>query len=57
MTTRKRATNPKRPAHRPKLPEGEALVVATVRVTVAQKAKLRRLGPQRVRDWIDRAKE
>ena len=58
MTTKRRKPPaPPRPAHRPPLPDGERLVVATVRVTVEQKAKLRRLGAQRVRQWIDRAKE
>ena len=47
----------KRPAHHPRLPPGEALVVVTLRVTEEQRAKLRRIGAQRVRNWIDRAKE
>lgn len=28
-----------------------------VRLTEAQKAKLQRIGVQRLRDWLDRAKE
>lgn len=44
---------------RPALPPAEKLVVVTVRLTRAQKAKYQRMkdGPQRLRDWLDRAKE
>lgn len=53
-------TKPKRPAHRPRLPPGEALVVVTIRVTQEQRAKYRRLsaklGPK-IRRVIDREKE
>lgn len=42
---------------RPALPPGEKLVVVPVRLTEAQKAKLRRIGVQRLRDWLDKAKE
>jgi len=42
---------------RPALPPGEKLVVVPVRLTEAQKAKLQRIGPQRLRDWLDRVKE
>lgn len=42
---------------RPALPPGEKLVVVPVRLTEAQKAKLQRIGVQRLRDWLDRARE
>ena len=42
---------------RPALPPGEKLVVVPVRLTEAQKAKLQRIGVQRLRDWLDRTKE
>lgn len=44
---------------RPALPPEEKLVVVPVRMTPAQKAKYQRMkdGPQRLRDWLDRAKE
>lgn len=42
---------------RPALPPGEKLVVVPVRLTEAQKAKLQRIGVQRLRDWLDKAKE
>lgn len=42
---------------RPALPPAEKLVVVPVRLTEAQKAKLQRIGPQRLRDWLDRVKE
>jgi hypothetical protein len=35
----------------------EKLVVVPVRLTEAQKAKLQRIGVQRLRDWLDRCKE
>ena len=41
---------------RPALPPGEKLVVVPVRLTEAQKAKLQRIGVQRLRDWLDRVK-
>ena len=42
---------------RPALPPGEKLVVVPVRLTEAQRAKLQRIGVQRLRDWLDRTKE
>ena len=42
---------------RPALPPGEKLVVVPVRLTEAQKAKLQRIGVQRLRDWLDRVRE
>ena len=42
---------------RPTLPPCEKLVVVPVRLTGAQKAKLQRIGVQRLRDWLDRARE
>ena len=42
---------------RPALPPAEKMVVVPVRLTPEQKAKLQRLGPQRLRDWLDRVKE
>ncbi len=50
-------TADKRKQGRPALPPGEKLVVVPVRLTDAQKAKLQRIGVQRLRDWLDRAKE
>ena len=47
----------KRRPGRPALPPGEKLVVMPVRLTEAQKAKLQRIGVQRLRDWLDRCKE
>lgn len=41
---------------RPALPPCERLVVVPVRLTEAQKAKLQRIGVQRLRDWLDRVK-
>lgn len=42
---------------RPALPPGSKLMVVPVRLTEAQKAKLQRIGVQRLRDWLDKAKE
>ena len=42
---------------RPPLPPGEKLVPVPVRMTPAQREKLQRIGPQRLRDWLDRVKE
>lgn len=39
------------------LPDEERLEVVPVRLNQAQKAKLRRIGVQRLRDWLDRVKE
>jgi hypothetical protein len=48
--------SPRKPG-RPALPPGEKLVVVPVRLTEAQKAKLQRIGVQRLRDWLDRVRE
>lgn len=42
---------------RPALPPGERMVVVPIRLTPEQKAKLQRIGPQRLRDWLDRVKD
>lgn len=42
---------------RPALPPAEKLVVVPVRLTPAQRDKLKRIGAQRLREWLDRAKE
>lgn len=42
---------------RPALPPGEKLAVVPVRLTAQQKAKLQRIGVQRLREWLDRVKE
>lgn len=42
---------------RPALPPGERMVVVPVRLTPAQREKLQRIGVQRLRDWLDRARE
>lgn len=47
----------KRKPGRPALPPADKLVVVPVRLTPSQKAKLQRLGVQRLRDWLDRAKD
>lgn len=48
----------KRKSGRPALPPGEKLVVVVpVRLTEAQKAKLQRIGVQRLREWLDRVRE
>lgn len=46
----------KRKPGRPALPPAEKLVVVPVRLTPAQRDKLKALGVQRLRDWLDRAK-
>ena len=46
-------TDDKRKPGRPALPPGEKLVVVPVRLTEAQKAKLQRIGVQRLRDLVD----
>ena len=51
------ATAEKPKLGRPALPPSEKLVVVPVRLTEAQKAKLQRIGVQRLRDWLDRTKE
>lgn len=53
----KAVSDEKRKPGRPALPPGEKLVVAPVRLTEAQKAKLQRIGVQRLRDWLDRVRE
>lgn len=51
------ATEQRKPG-RPALPPGEKLsAVVPVRMTQAQKAKLQRMGVQRLREWLDRAIE
>ena len=47
----------KRKPGRPALPRSEKLVVVPVRLTVEQKAKLQRIGVQRLRDWLDRVRD
>lgn len=47
------AKKPGRPAKDP----GEKLIPVPVRLTPAQRDKLQRIGPQRLRDWLDRVKE
>lgn len=42
---------------RPALPPGEKMVVVPVRLTPTQREKLKRIGVQRLRDWLDRARE
>jgi hypothetical protein len=50
-------TDTKRKPGRPALPPDQRLVVVPVRLTEDQKAKLQRIGVQRLRDWLERAKE
>lgn len=42
---------------RPEKAPEEKLKPVPVRLTDAQKAKLQRIGPQRLRDWLDRVEE
>ena len=42
----------KRKPGRPALPPGEKLVVVPVRLTPAQRDKLKRIGVQRLREWL-----
>jgi hypothetical protein len=42
---------------RPALPPGEKLVVVPVRLTPEQRDKLKRIGVQRLREWLDRVRE
>ncbi len=42
---------------RPALPPDEKLKPVPVRLNDTQKAKLARIGHQRLRDWLDRVKE
>jgi hypothetical protein len=48
---------PPKKTGRPALPLGEKLIPVPVRLTPAQRDKLHRIGPQRLRDWLDRVKE
>ena len=36
---------------------GEKLIPVPVRLTPAQREKLQRIGPQRLRDWLDLVKD
>ncbi|MCU0924092.1 MAG: hypothetical protein MUF16_27870 [Burkholderiaceae bacterium] len=47
----------KRKPGRPALPPADKLVVVPVRLTLAQRAKLKRIGPGRLRQWLDRLRE
>jgi hypothetical protein len=47
----------KRKPGRPALPPGEKLVVVPVRLTPEQRDKLKRIGVQRLREWLDRVRE
>jgi hypothetical protein len=51
------AENEPKKTGRPALPPGEKLKPVPVRLNDAQKAKLARIGHQRLRDWIYRVKE
>ena len=42
---------------RPALPPDERMVPVPVRMKPSQRDKLRRIGPHRLRDWLDRVKE
>jgi hypothetical protein len=50
-------TSDKRKPGRPALPPGEKLVVVPVRLTPEQRDKLKRIGVQRLREWLDRVRE
>jgi hypothetical protein len=47
----------KRKPGRPALPPADKLVVVPVRMSPAQRDKLRRIGPARLREWLDRVRE
>lgn len=38
------------------LPEGDRMVVVPIRLTPAQRDKLKTIGTKRLRDWLDKAK-
>jgi len=42
---------------RPAKAPGEKMIPVPVRLTPSQRDKLQRIGVQRLRDWLDRAKE
>jgi hypothetical protein len=42
---------------RPAKAPGEKMIPVPVRLTPDQRDKLQRIGVQRLRDWLDRAKE
>lgn len=42
---------------RPAKAHGEKMIPVPVRLTPGQRDKLQRIGVQRLRDWLDRAKE
>lgn len=42
---------------RPALPPAEKMVVVPVRLTPEQRDKLKRIGVQRLREWLDRVRE
>ena len=50
-------TDDKRKPGRPTLPPGEKLVVVPARLTPEQRDKLKRIGVQRLREWLDRVRE
>lgn len=50
-------SNDKRKPGRPALPPSEKLVVVSLRLTPAQRDKLKRIGVQRLREWLDRVRE
>jgi hypothetical protein len=52
----KPAAEPK-PIGRPALPDSEKLKVVPVRLNDSQKAKLTRIGHQRLREWLDTVQE
>jgi len=46
----------KKPGPKPG-PVEDRMIPVPVRLTPAQRDKLQRIGPQRLRDWLDRVKE
>ena len=42
---------------RPAKAPGEKMIPVPIRLTPGQRDKLQRIGVQRLRDWLDRAKE
>jgi hypothetical protein len=56
-TARKTAEQAAKKTGRPAKAPGEKMIPVPVRLTPAQRDKLQRIGVQRLRDWLDRAKE
>jgi hypothetical protein len=56
-TARPTAEQAEKKTGRPAKAPGEKMIPVPVRMTPAQRDKLKRIGAQRFRDWLDRVKE